>query len=76
MTKICILAGDEEEAYKWARSQNLDRDQYFYPHNVGELLFKSNFHVIVVGTAGLNFPNALFENIYKVALERGKVGRY
>jgi hypothetical protein len=75
MTKICLIAGNEEEAYRFARSQNLNPNQYFFPHSVNDLLFRSNFHVIVVGSAGQNFPTQLFEKIYNLALERGKVGR-
>lgn len=75
MTKICLIAGDREEAYRYARNQNLEKDQWFYPKDVNDLHFQSNFHVIVVGTAGQNFPNALFEKIYQFALERGRIGR-
>lgn len=75
MTKICIIAGDENEAYRYARNQNLNKDQWFYPRSVNELMFKTNFHVIVVGTAGQNFPSSIFEKIYKLALERGRIGR-
>ena len=75
MTKICIIAGNELEAYQYARSQNLERDQYFYPHSPNELLFKQNFHVIVVGTAGMNTPSSYFNEIYNLALKRGKIGR-
>jgi hypothetical protein len=73
MTKICLIAGNEEEAYRFARNQNLEKDQYFYPHNTNDLLFRSNFHVIVVG--GQNFPSSMFEKIYQLALERGKIDR-
>lgn len=75
MTRICLIAGNREEAYRYARSQNLEHDQWFYPNNVNELQFLSNFHVIVVGTAGYNFPNSIFEKIYQLALERGKINR-
>lgn len=75
MTKICIIAANEEEAYRWARNQNLNKDQYFYPHSEHELMFKTNFHVIVVGTAGFNIPSSTFEKIYNLALQRGKLGR-
>ena len=75
MTKICIIAGNEEEAYRFARNQNLSKDQYFYPHNVNDLLFRTNFHVIVVGSAGFNIPSSMFEKIYNLALERGKIDR-
>lgn len=75
MTKICLLAGNEEEAYRYARSQNFSKDQWFYPNSANDLLFKSNFHVLVIGTAGQNVPNSTFEVVYKLALERGKIGR-
>lgn len=76
MTKICIIAGNQEEAYRWAKSQYLSKEQWFYPHSENELLFKSNFHVIVVGTAGQNIPPSVFEKMYQTALVRGKVGRF
>lgn len=75
MTKICIIAGNSEEAYRYSRLQNLDKDQWFYPKSENDLLFCSNFHVIVVGSAGQNFPGSLFEKIYNLALERGRIGR-
>lgn len=75
MTKICLIAGNREEAYRYARSQNLEVDQWFFPTSPNELRFLSNFHVIVVGTAGYNFPNTIFEKIYQLALERGRIGR-
>jgi len=76
MTKICILAGNELEAYQWARSQNLEKDQYFFPTSPNELLFKTNFHVVVIGSAGQNIPESMFNKIYTLALERGRIGRY
>lgn len=75
MTKICLIAGNEHEAYQWAKSQYLESDQYFYPKDINDLLFKSNFHVIVIGTAGFNFPSSVFEKMFKLALERGRIGR-
>jgi len=75
MTKICLIAGNAEEAYRFARVQNLERDQWFFPKDANDLLFRSNFHVIVVGNAGFNFPSSIFEKIYQLALERGKVDR-
>lgn len=73
MTKICIFAPSEDEANKWARGQNLDKSQYFYPHSIGEIMLKSNFHVIVIGVG--NISSSQFESAYNLALERGKVGR-
>jgi hypothetical protein len=75
MTKIALLAGNELEAYQFARSQNFERNQYFIIHNKGDLLFRQNFHVIVCGTAGMNSPSSVFNEIYNLALERGRIGR-
>lgn len=75
MTKICLIAGNSEEAYRFARLQNLSPEQWFYPKDENDLLFRSNFHVIVVGNAGFNFPSHLFERIYNLALQRGRIDR-
>lgn len=75
MTRICLIAGNAEEAYRFARLQNLEPEQYFYPKDVNDLMFKTNFHVLVVGSAGFNFPPSIFEKIYHLALERGRIGR-
>jgi hypothetical protein len=74
MTRLCIFAKNETEARKWARSQNLNHDQYFYPHNTNDLMFKTNFHVIVVGISDLE-GSFDFEKTYNLALERGRIGR-
>lgn len=75
MTRICLIAGNSNEAYRFAHSQNLDKDQWFYPKDINDLLFRTNFHVLVVGSAGQNFPSSIFEKIYQLALERGKIDR-
>jgi len=75
MTKICLLAGNLLEAKRFASNQGLDEDQWFFPRTMSDLLFKSNFHVIVIGSAGMNTPPDFFEKVYKLALERGKIGR-
>lgn len=73
MTTICVFAPNEDEAHKWAHSQLLEKDQYFYPHSIGEIKLKSNFHVIVIGVGNLSASD--FERAYNLALERGKLGR-
>lgn len=74
LTKICLIAGSEHEAYNWARNQNLEKDQWFYAGDKNDVIFKTNFHVIVIGTPGLYIPHQ-FEKLYRTALERGKIGR-
>lgn len=68
---ICIIAGDEREAYQWARSQQLNRSEWFFPSDESALMARVNFHVLVVGTAGQNVPASYFNRIYTLAKERG-----
>ena len=70
MTKICIIADNEDAAKRWASSQNLEKDQYFYAHHINDLLFHNNFHTIVIGV-----PSIYFEKLYNFALQRGRIGR-
>ncbi len=75
MTKLCLLAGNEYEALAFAKLQNIPRESWFFPKDENDLLFRSNFYTLVVGTAGMNTPPSLFERIYRIALERGRIGR-
>lgn len=76
MTKICLIAGNEHEALEYAKFQCIPKGAWFYPKNINELLFRSNFYVLVIGTAGQNIPPSIFEELYKTALQRGEVGRF
>jgi hypothetical protein len=76
MTKICLIAGNSQEALNFAKLQNIPREAWFYPKDERDLLFRSNFYVLVIGTAGMNIPSSVFEKIYQLALERGKIGRF
>lgn len=75
MTKICLIAGNQFEAETWARGQLLEDEQWFYPRDINDLLFKRNFHVLIIGSAGQNVTSSYFEQILNVALKNGKVGR-
>lgn len=75
MTKICIIAGNYQEALTWAKGQNLSPEDWFYPVDLDELNIRSNFHVLVVGTAGQNVPVSYFNKFYNLACARGRVGR-
>lgn len=72
---ICLLAGDAREAEIFARSQNLARNEYFYPQDEEDLKSRTNFHVLVVGSAGLNVPESYWNRIYALAQMRGRIGR-
>lgn len=70
---ICIIAGNKLEAQRWASGQNLSDDEWFFPYSVDDLERRTNFHVVVVGTAGQNIPPMLFERIYSLAKRRGRM---
>lgn len=72
---ICLLAGNYKEALTFAKGQNLDKNEWFFPENVHDLNFKQNFHVLVIGTAGENVPSLYFDKIYELAQKRGRIGR-
>lgn len=75
MTKICILAGNLLEAKRFAFSQEWDESQWFYPYDENDLNKRSNFHVLVIGSAGHNVPISYFDKIYETAKTRGRIGR-
>jgi len=72
---ICILAGNYGEALTYARGMELEPDEWFYPQTPEDLNSKQNFHVLVIGTAGQNVPITYFENVFRLAKQRGKVNR-
>ena len=72
---MCLLAGNEHEAMAYAKLQNIPRECWFYPRDEKDLLFRSNFYVLVIGSAGMNIPGSMFEKIYSLALQRGAIGR-
>ncbi len=72
---ICIIAGNYLEASRFAYAQQLDKSEWFYPEDEQDLLKRSNFHVIVTGTAGMNTPASYFDKIFELAKSRGRINR-
>jgi len=72
---ICIIAGNYREAEVWARSQSMDKSEWFYPSDFSDLNGRQNFHVFVIGTAGENVPPGYFERLYNLAQTRGRINR-
>lgn len=72
---ICIIAGNYDEARMWARGQMLDKSEWFYPADLDDLKQRTNFHVMVVGTAGQNVSPGYFERVFNLAHARGRIGR-
>lgn len=70
---ILILAGNYLEAKRWADGQLLDESEWIYPTTTDQIRTMKNFHTLVVGTAGLNVHPSYFENVLKLAKERGRM---
>ena len=70
---ICIIAGNHDEAKRWAYGQQLDKSEWFYPSDEYELMRRSNFHVLVIGTAGQNVPQSYFDRIFELAKVSGSL---
>jgi hypothetical protein len=69
------LAGNQLEAKQFARAQNLSDEDWFFPVDEDDLRTRSNFHVLVIGTAGNNVPESYFNRLYDLAQSRGRINR-
>jgi len=69
---ICIIAGSYQEAWIWARGQQLAKDEWFFPSKLQDLYNRENFHVLVADGA---YRHADFEMIFRIARERGRMNR-
>ena len=72
---ICIIAGNYNEASRFAYGQQWDSSEWFYPVDESDLMIRSNFHVLVIGTAGMNTPASYFDKIFELAKMRGRINR-
>lgn len=45
---ICLISGTLKDAEKWAKSQNLRVDEWFWAKDVFEIYKRKNFHTIIV----------------------------
>lgn len=71
---IFILAGNYNQAKKWASTQQLADDEWFSTLDLDELKRASDFHVIVLETAA-ELPSMLFEKLFNLAHKRGRINR-
>lgn len=72
---IMLLAGNYHEAVTWARGQELDNSEWICPTDISDIMKYTNFHVLVIGTAGHNVPSSYFERVYSIAKNQGRIGR-
>ena len=72
---ICILSGNYQEAVRYARSQDWEDSEWFFPTDITDLQARTNFHVVVVGSAGMNVPSSYFERVFSLAKHQGRINR-
>lgn len=72
---ICLIASSYENAKKFAASQHLEDNEWFWPNSTTNLLFKSNFHVITVIFGIEHMPNSKLNELFTTAQKRGRIGR-
>lgn len=70
---ICIIAGNYNEAKRYAAGQQWEDEEWFYPADEYDLSGRKNFHVIVIGTAGQNVPQSYFDRVFELAKNRGRM---
>lgn len=70
---IMVLAGNYMEAKRWAEGQLLEPQEWTYPIDENDIMRYKNFHVVVVGSAGMNVPSSYFERILSLAKQRGRL---
>ena len=70
---LCLIAGNYLEAQRYANAQLLEEDEWFFPRSEEELKLRKDFHVLVIGSAGMNVPSSYFERILSLAKQRGRL---
>ena len=70
---ICLIAGNSQHAKKWARSQNLREDEWFYPDSIFDLLKRKSFHTIMVPEGIDLLTNDQLNRLLTLAWERGRI---
>lgn len=71
---ICIIASNFQSALIFAKSQLLEPDEWFYPDDIRNLQKETNFHVLISPSAHTLQPQ-FFEKLFRIAKERGRIGR-
>lgn len=70
---ICLIAGSQVHAAKWAKSQNLGIDEWFYPATVFDIYkHKGGFHTILVHEGIDQLTNDQLNRFLTTAWEVGR----
>jgi len=69
---ICLIASSYLFARKWAQSQHLRDEEWFYPNTVSELYNKAPYHVITVVDGIEHMTNNYLNMLLTVAWRESK----
>lgn len=69
---ICLIASSYLFARKWAQSQHLRDEEWFYPSTVSELYSKGQYHVITVTEGIEHMSNQYLNMMLTVAWRESK----
>ena len=69
---ICLIASSPLFARKWAQSQHLHDDEWFYASTVSELYHKNPYHVITVTEGIEHMSNHYLNMMLMVAWREGR----
>ena len=69
---ICLVASSYLFAKKWARSQHLRDEEWFYASDITELYKRKSFHVLLVVEGIEHVSNSYVNLMLTTAWEQGK----
>lgn len=69
---ICLIAGTAKHAERFAKSQNLRADEWFYAATLFDLVKRKNFHVICVVEGIEHLTNDQLNRLLTAAWENGR----
>ncbi len=69
---ICIIASNHKAAERWAKSQFLQDEDWFFPTCLEDLYYRKDFHVITTPD-GADIPNAYLNRLVTLAWKRGRM---
>ena len=69
---ICLIAGSRLFAHRWAESQHLRADEWFYPSTLSDLYNRGPYHVITVVEGIEHMSNHYLNMMLTAAWREGK----
>lgn len=69
---ICLIAGTANHAKRWAKSQNLRDEEWFFPTSLFDLMRRKNYHTIMVLDGIEHLTNDQLNSLLTAAWQYGK----